>query len=99
MQAQIAQQIVVEMNAHMTQSGITLDRWYVGVSDAWDSLFTIHKVPRAHRWFICRCALNHLDARAIQQAYRKAGSAGPREEGNDTAVYVYAYVITPETVQ
>ncbi|MEP6673179.1 MAG: hypothetical protein ABJF10_28780 [Chthoniobacter sp.] len=100
MQAQAAQQIVEEMNAQMTQSGIPIDRWYVGVSRDWEQrLFVTHKVPRKHQWFICRYALNHLDAEAIALAYQKAGSAGDVGASDETAVFVYAYAITPQTVQ
>ena len=100
MQAQAAQQIVEEMNAHMTQSGIPIDRWYVGVSEDWQQrLFVTHRVPRQHQWFICRSARNYLDAEAIALAYQKAGSAGIPGVGDETAVYVYAYAITPQTVQ
>ncbi len=100
MQAQAAQQIVEEMNAHMTQSGIPLDRWYVGVSRDWQQrLFVSHRVPREYEWFICRSARNHHDALAIALAYHKAGSAGSPGGGDDAAVYVYAYVITPQTIQ
>jgi len=100
MQAQAAQQIVEEMNALMTQSGIPIHRWYVGVSaDLQQRLFGTHRVPRHSQWFICRYARNHLDAEAIALAYQKTGSAGSLGRGDETAVYVYAYVITPQTVQ
>ncbi|MDR3403303.1 MAG: hypothetical protein P4L99_12470 [Chthoniobacter sp.] len=100
MQAQAAQQIVEEMNAHMTQSGIPIHRWYVGVSGDWEQrLFVVHRVPRQYQWFICRYARNHLDAESIALAYQKAGSAGRPGAGDEAEVYVYAYVITPQTVQ
>ncbi len=100
MQALAAQQIVQEMNAHMTQSGVPIDRWYVGVARDWEQrLFVAHRLPRQHRWFICRNALNHQDAEAIAVAYHKAGSAGRLGSADDQAVYVYAYAITPQTVQ
>jgi len=100
MQAQAAQQIVEEMNAHMTHSGIPIHRWYVGVAGDWEErLFVTHRVPREHQWFIFRYALNHHDAQAIALAYHKAGSAGSPGGADDTAVYVYAYAITPQTVQ
>ena len=100
MQALAAQQIVQEMNAHMTQSGIPIDRWYVGVAPDWQQrLFVTHRLPQPFQWFICRNAINHHDARSIALAYHKAGSAGRLGVENDTAVFVYAYAITPQTVQ
>ena len=100
MQSLAAQQIVEEMNAHMTQSGIPIDRWYVGVAADWQQrLFVTHRLPQPYRWFICRNALNHRDAQAIALAYHKAGSTGHLGRADETAVFVYAYAITPQTVQ
>ena len=100
MQSLAAQQIVEEMNAHMTQSGIPIDRWYVGVATDWQQrLFGTHRLPQPYQWFICRNALNSREAQAIALAYHKAGSRGHLGTGDETEVYVYAYAITPQTVQ
>jgi hypothetical protein len=100
MTAQTAQEIIADINAHLTKSGKTADRWFVGTTgDVEGRVFGRHRVPRQNHWFIYRRAMNHTDAAAIALAYQKAGFKGNRQEEDEKAVFLYAYLITPQTVQ
>jgi hypothetical protein len=99
-QAQSSGAIIVEIDAHMKKSGILNKDWYVGItSDINERLFGFHQVPRENHWFIYRRALNSSEARSIEAAYHRAGCTGGGSGGDHTAVYIYAYVITPTTVE
>lgn len=94
------QSIIGEINAHMKQSGLANHNWYVGItSDVNERLFGSHNVPRKNHWYIYRRANSDTEARNIESAYHKAGCKGSGGGGDHTAVFVYAYVITPQTVE
>ena len=97
---QTIQSIINDINEHMKKSGITNANWYVGVtSDLNERLFGYHNVPRKNHWYIHRCAENDTDARNIEVAYHKVGCKGSGGGGDRSAVFVYAYVITQQTVE
>ena len=100
MQAQNSISIIAEINAHMQKSGIANSSWYVGVtSDIEERLFGFHQVPRKDHWYVYRRAIDAAEARTIEAAYHSAGCKGSGGGGDDTAAYVYAYVITSQTVE
>jgi hypothetical protein len=100
MQAQNSTNIIAEIDAHMQKSGMANSSWYVGItSDVESRLFGFHQVPRKGHWFIYRRAINADEARGIEDAYHRAGCKGSGGGGDQTAVYVYAYVITSNTMQ
>jgi hypothetical protein len=89
-----------EIDAYIRHSGIARDRWYVGVtSDIEGRLFGYHKVTRPHGWWIFRKCLNASEARDLEAAYHQAGCQGASGGGDNDCVYIYAYVITPSTVE
>lgn len=97
---QTVQLIINDINAHMKKSGIPNAKWYVGItSDINERLFGYHNVPRQNHWYIHRRADNATDARYIETAYHNAGCKGSGGGGNKTAVFVYSYVITQQTVE
>ena len=99
MQATV-QSIISEIDAHMKLSGFTNPNWYVGItSDINERLFGSHNVPRKDHWYIFRRANSDTDARNIESAYHRAGCKGSGGGGEHTTVYVYAYVITTQTVE
>ncbi len=84
----------------MSKSLLKNSVWYVGITaDIEQRLFGYHKVPRKNHWFIYRKALTHHSARNIESKYHEAGCRGSHGGGDDTSVYVYAYVISPQTVE
>jgi hypothetical protein len=100
MNAQVRADIFAEINAHMQKAGVALSRWYVGVTADIDTrLFGSHNVTRENSWYIYRRAINSTEARAIEKAYHDAGCNGAGGGGDNTAVYVYAYIITATTVE
>jgi hypothetical protein len=56
-------------------------------------------VPRQNHWFIYRRCMNATAARALETAYHKAGCKGSTGGGNDDCAFIYAYAITPQTVE
>lgn len=100
MQAQSVTGIILDIDSHMKQSGITNANWYVGISsDIDERLFGFHQVPRKDHWYIYRRASNDSNARDVESAYHRAGCKGAGGGGDRTAVFVYAYVISANTVE
>jgi hypothetical protein len=88
-----------EIDAYMLKSGVRNGGWYVGItSDVEERLFGDHHVRRDGLWVHGRCA-NAAEARALETAYHNAGCKGARGGGDNTSVYIYAYVITSTTVE
>jgi hypothetical protein len=84
----------------MQRSGIPNASWYVGVtSDIEERLFGFHRVPRQNHWFIYRRCINANAARALETAYHRVGCKGSTGGGDESCVYIYAYVITQTTVE
>jgi hypothetical protein len=99
-QTQTSNTISGEIDAHMSSSGFPNKDWYVGVtSDINERLFGFHRVPRKEHWFIYRRCVNAASARALETAYHKAGCKGSTGGGDDSCVYIYAYLITQTTVE
>jgi len=93
-----AQQIIADINAHMQQSGIPNNRWYIGIAaNARNRLFVDHGVNEQGGWWILRQADSSAIARQVEKAYLDAGCQGGGGGGDDTTVWVYAYVITSDT--
>jgi len=100
LQVQTSSSIVSDIDAHMLKSGVVNSGWCVGItSDIDERLFGYHRVPRKNHWFIYRRAASCKEARAIEAAYHKVGCKGSGGGGDDSSCYVYAYVITPATVE
>ena len=95
-----AEQILEAIHGHIVKSGKPLSQWYVGIAaDAKTRLFDDHQVPEKNHWWIYREAASDQDARAVEKAFLNAGAqGGPGGGGNDTT-FVYAYVITQQTVE
>ena len=93
-----AQQIIAEIDAHMQKSGIPNKRWYFGIAaNPRDRLFADHCVNEKNGWWIYRQAESSPIARQIEQAYLNAGCTGGGGGGDNSTVFVYGYVIGPET--
>jgi hypothetical protein len=94
------QQIMADINAHMQQSGVGNNGWYVGIaSSPRDRLFVDHRGDEKNGTWIYRTADSASDARAIEDAYHKAGCRGGPGGGDYTTRAVYAYVITSTTAE
>ena len=93
MEAQGAQQAYGEIVAHIVKQGGAYSTWYCGIASDWeDRLFNDHKVPRKDHWrVVCQC-YNNEDARTVESALHKLGCDGGAGGGDETTVYVYAYL-------
>lgn len=97
---QVSNTIITEIDAYMLKSGIVNGGWYVGItSDVENRLFGYHKVSKQNGTWIYRYASNSNQARDIEAAYHAAGCKGAGGGGDDAATCIYAYVITPRTVE
>ena len=95
----LAPQIYADFNTYIQQFNLPNSSWYVGItSDINQRLFGDHRVSREGAW-IWRRATDHTQSRAIEMAYHEAGCKGSHGGGDYTAVYIYAYAITPMTVE
>lgn len=84
----------------MRSSGIPSNRWYVGVtSDVEQRLFGDHNVSKQNGLWIWRQCASASAARTLEDAYHKAGCKGAGGGGDDYSKFIYAYVITPTTVE
>ena len=93
-------QIIAGIKEHVQKSGAKKwNEWYVGISkDARDRLFNGHCVPEKDYWWIFKQAISSGDARAIEDYFiNTLGATGGTGGGDDTADYVYAYKIGPNT--
>lgn len=94
MKPQEAQQVYDEIVAHIKEQGGEYSNWYCGIASDWrDRLFREHKVPpREDYWYIARQCYSDNAARKVEDALLKLGCDGGAGGGDETAVYVYAYL-------
>ena len=93
MEAQDAQAAYDGIVANINKQGGPYPEWYCGItSDLESRLFGDHKVPRDDYWRSFRKCHNDTDARAVETALVKLGCDGGSGGGDETSVYVYAYL-------
>lgn len=93
MEAQGAQQVLTEIMAHIKKQGGAYSDWYCGIASDWQSrLFDDHQVPRENHWYIARQCFNDSDAREVEAELLKLGCDGSAGGGDETTIYVYAYL-------
>ena len=94
--------VIADILAHIKNCGGMLDGWYCGITnDTNERLFEDHKVPEtkgAASWIRCRCK-SKADAQFVEKAFLDAGCKGGTGGGKPDSVFVYAYAITPYTVE
>jgi hypothetical protein len=89
-----------EINAYMSKSGVPNHRWYVGItSDIKGRLFGYHNVTYPGGWLIYRQCASASEARDLEAAYHNAGCKGSTGGGGRDCCFIYAYLITPTTVE
>lgn len=93
MEAKGTKQVYDEIIAHIEANGGEYSNWYCGITSDWASrLFDDHQVPlRVHPYMTRQC-YNDDDARAVEGALLKLGCDGAPGGGDETSVYVYAYL-------
>ena len=93
MEPQDKEQALDEIKAYINKQGGEYSAWYCGIASDWaDRLFDEHKVPTKDHWYIARQCHNNEDARTVETALVKLGCDGGPGGGDETTVYVYAYL-------
>ena len=94
MDAQSAQKVYDEIVAHIKEQGGPYSTWYCGITSDWENrLFVEHKVPQQpNYWYIARQCHDDTGARNVEDELLKLGCDGDVGGGDETSVYVYAYL-------
>lgn len=93
LQPQNAEIVCKEIVAHIEKQGGPTSNWYIGITGDWDRrLFADHQVPRQNHWYIVRQCHSCADARLVERALLGQGFDGGPCGGDDSTVYVYAYL-------
>jgi len=85
--------IIREIEEHIAANGGAMAEWFVGVTDnPKKRLFSEHKLRESGDGWICRRALDDLQAREIEEYFRTVQkTTGWSKPTNADSVYVYAY--------
>ena len=93
MEPQTAQQAYAEIIAHIRKQEAAYSTLYCGIASDWKArLFDDHTVPRKGHWYIARQCHTSDDARNVESELLKLGCDGSGGGGDQTTVYVYAYL-------
>lgn len=93
MKPQTANDVYNEIVAHIDKQSSTYSSWYCGIASNWeDRLFNEHQVPRKDHWWIARQCHDNESARNVETALLKLGCDGGARGGDNTTIYVYAYL-------
>ena len=96
-----SKRIISEFQGHLKNSGKRYySDFYVGVSkDAQERMFDQHKVDKNNNWWIYRTALNSEEARVVEKFFLEKGMRGGDGGGDDSAIQVYCYAVSPKTIE
>jgi len=90
--------IISDIDNHISKSGSSYSGWYVGISeDAKDRLFNGHDVPEEDHYWIFRTAYSSDAARDVEKHFVDKGCDGGGGGGDEDADMVYAYEKGSET--
>ncbi len=93
MDAQDAKTAYTKIVAHIDSQGYAYSEWYCGIATDWeDRLFNEHKVPKKGHARITKKCHNDDDSRIVETALVKLGCDGGPGGGDESSVYVYAYL-------
>jgi hypothetical protein len=89
-----------EIKAHIDERGGDYRNWYAGIAaDAQHRLFNDHNVDKANGQWIYRNAGSNTAARQAEDALHRLGCKGGPGGGDGDTRFVYAYRITPTTIE
>ena len=93
MKPQTAKEVFDEIVAHINKRGEACSSWYCGIASNWVSrLFEDHQIPKEGHPYIARQCYDNESARNVEKALIELGCDGGAGGGDDTTVYVYAYL-------
>ncbi len=92
-EAQEAQPAYDEIVAYIKLNGGKYSNWYCGFTSDWVSrLFDDHQVPRKNHPYIARQCHTDGGARVVESTLIGMGCDGASGGGDQTSIYVYAYL-------
>ena len=93
MKPETAQEVYNEIVDHIKKRGGAYSSWYCGIASDWeDRVFNQHQVPRQNHWWIAHQCYDNESARNVETSLLKLGCDGGAGGGDNTTVYVYAYL-------
>jgi hypothetical protein len=93
MEAMNFQQAYNEIVAYIKRQEGKPSGWYCGIASDWQGrLFNDHQVPRDDYGWIARKCYNTADARTVEEMLIRFGCDGGAGGGDETTIYVYAYL-------
>ena len=93
MKPQTAKEVFDGIVAHINKQGGAYSSWYCGIASNWVSrLFEDHQVPKEGHPYIARHCYDNESARNVEKALVELGCDGGAGGGDDTTIYVYAYL-------
>ena len=85
--------MVKHISRQVNEQGGAYPNWYCGIAtDLNERVFDDHNVPKENHWWTARRCYNHEDARAVENDLLALGCDGGSGGGDETTVYVYAYL-------
>jgi len=100
--AKTKEQIVSDLKIYIRDLGGEYSKWYIGIAaDARKRLFDDHKVEErgGKGWIFRKCESSDI-AREIEKYFIDTlGTAGGSGGGDDDTDKIYAYKITPTTIE
>jgi len=92
-----AQEPYNQIIAHIREEGSAASNWYAGIASNWESRLEDHNVGIGEGWYIVRGCQSDTTARAVEKALIEYGCDGGGGGGDESTVWVYAYLKTPST--
>jgi hypothetical protein len=100
MSGESASKIINDMSRYIAEKGGKPSDWFVGIASDCQELFDKRRVPREGHPHVYFEACNSREAAAIEAHFRQFGfdvNLGGVDSGDETEVYVYAYLKSPVT--
>ena len=92
------QQIIDELQAHITEQGGEYSDWYCGITkDIKSRVYSYHKVLEKNHWYMTRGCKTNTIAREIEEHFLDLECEGDTGGGDEESTIVYIYLMTSET--
>jgi len=87
-----------EITGHIAKQSGAYSDWYCGITSNIETrLHGDHNVPKKDHWFMYRECASSNDARAVEKALLEQDCDGAGGGGDESSVFVYAYLKTYDT--
>ena len=92
-----AQEAYDQIIATIRAEGSTASNWYAGIASNWVSRLEDHDVILDEGWYVARECQSDTAARNVEKSLITYGCDGGGGGGDESTVWVYAYLKTPST--